>query len=234
MRGSGWTVAVVCCLVLSAAPVEAAPASVPDKVRRDRQAEAGWIVKGEGPTGYMGYFVWIVDFSETGESPDKAVAMMFRGPCEVETSRNGWSYGCHGRGFGKEVAASKFRMDPMLDSASISVRHGRRRHRVAWTATNPVPGLYSSSEACYGLNEEGEPEEGSGEGGGIVKGAKAAGRILGHRLKTSTRFDTAGLWGGATVTECAPPWELRNVDVDHIRAVGSARIHPEVRLFVPR
>jgi hypothetical protein len=67
MRGSGWTVAVVCCLVLSAAPVEAAPASVPDKVRRDRQAEAGWIVKGMGPTGYMGYFVWIVDFSETGE-----------------------------------------------------------------------------------------------------------------------------------------------------------------------
>ena len=67
-----------------------------------------------------------------------------------------------------------------------------------------------------------------------MKGAKAAGRVLGHRLKTSTRFDTAGLWGGATVTECAPPWELRGVGLDHIRAQGSARIHPGATLFVPR
>ena len=208
--------------------------SVPDKMRRDRQAEAGWIVKGEGPTGYMGYFVWIVDFSETGESPDKAVAMMFRGPCEVETSRNGWSYGCHGRGFGKEVAASKFRMDPLLDSASISVRHRRRNHRVGWTATQPDPGLYQSSEACGGMNEDGEEEEGTGEGGGIFKAAKATGRIFGHRLNTSTRFDNADLSSGATVTECSSPWRLRNVDVGQIRAEGSARIHPEVRLFVPR
>jgi hypothetical protein len=234
MRGSGWAVSVVCCLFLNAAPVGASPASVPDKVRRDREAEADWIVKGVGPTGYMGYFAWVLDLSEVRESPDTAVVLMFKGPCEVETSKGGWSIGCRGRGFGKEVAASKFPMDQLLDSASISVRHGGRRHRVSWTATQPVPGLYSYSEACFGLNEEGEPEEGSGEGGGVVKGAKAAGRILGHRLKTSTRFDTAGLWSGATVTECAPPWELKNVDVDHIRARGSARIHPEATLIVPR
>jgi hypothetical protein len=145
----------------------------------------------------MGYFAWVLDLSEVRESPDTAVVLMFKGPCEVETRRSGWSIGCRGRGLGKEVAASKFRMDPILDSASISVKHRRGRHRVGWTATQPVPGLYSYSEACFGLTEEGEPEEGSGEGGGIVKGAKAAGRILGHRLKTSTRFDTAGLWGGA-------------------------------------
>jgi hypothetical protein len=97
-----------------------------------------------------------------------------------------------------------------------------------------VPGLYSYSEACFGPSEEGEQEEGSGEGGGIVKGAKAVGRIFGHRLRTATRFDLAGLWSGATVTECTPPWELRNVDLDHIRAQGSARIHPEATLFLPR
>jgi hypothetical protein len=234
MHWPRWALLVVCIAVLAAPSVAAAPASVPDKVRRDRQAEADWIVKGEGPTGYMGYFAWVIDFSEVREFPDTAVVLMFKGPCEVEKSRGGWSIGCSGRGFGKEVAASRFRMDPILDSASISVKHGRRRHRVGWTATQSVPGLYSFSEACFGLNEEGEPEEGSGEGGGIVKDAKAAGRIFGHRLKTSTRFDTAGLWGGATVTECAPPWELRNVDVDRIRAQGSARIHPEATLFLPR
>jgi hypothetical protein len=233
MRGSGWTVSIVCCLVLNAALVEAAPASVPDKVRRDRQAEAAWIVRGKGPTGYMGYFAWVLDFSEARESPDRTLVLMFKGPCEVEKTKGGWSIGCSGRGFGKAVTASRFQMHPALDAASISVKHRGRRHRVGWTATQPVPGLYSYSEACLGLNEEGEEEEGSGEGGGIVKGAKAAGRILGRRLKPSSRFDLADLWSGATITECASPWQLRNLDLDDIRSRGSTRIHPEATLFVP-
>jgi hypothetical protein len=233
MHGSRWAVSVLCILVLGAPSVAAAPASVPDQVRHDRQADAGWIVKGEGPTGYMGYFAWIIDFSEARESPDTAVAMMFRGPCEVERRRGGWSIGCGGRGFGKEIAASRFHMDPLLDSASISVKHEGRRHRVGWTATQPEPGLYSYSEACGGMNEEGEQEEGTGEGGGIVKAAKAAGRIFGHRLKTSTRFDLADLWSGATVTECSP-WQLSGVDIGRIRAQGSAPIHPRVTLFLRR
>jgi hypothetical protein len=66
-----------------------------------------------------------------------------------------------------------------------------------------------------------------------VKGAKAAGRIFGRRLKPSSRFDLADLWSGATITECSPPWRLRNVDLEVIRARGSARIHPKATLFVP-
>jgi hypothetical protein len=234
MRARGWVVAVVCCLLLSAAPSWGAPASVPDKVRRDREADADWIVRGVGPTGYMGYFVWVIDFSELRESPDKAIVLVFKGPCEVETTKGGWSAICRGNGFGKEIAASRFRMNVLLRSASISVRHAGRRHRMSWTASQPAPGLYSYSERCAGLNEDGDQEEGAGEGGGIVSDAKASGRIFGRRLKSSTRFDLASLWSGATVTECTPPWELEGVDLDDIRARGTANIHPEVTVFVPR
>ena len=112
--------------------------------------------------------------------PDGLVTMgiVGRGTCEVHKDKNFTIVSCVGRGFGKELDADQFQIDPALGSASMSFDAGGFTHSVGWTGEDaPVAGTQTAGSS-FGVQA----------GAGAARWAPASGELFGAKVKAGGRM----------------------------------------------
>jgi hypothetical protein len=76
-----------------------------------------------------------------------------------------------------------FDLDVIAGTASVRFRMRGRLNHVAWSDPEPAGAVYTN-----------ECEAGEMDGGGLERGSRAGGRILGHRVYTRSEFDWASIF----------------------------------------
>ena len=100
-----------------------------------------------------------------------------RGNCEVQKDKHSTIVSCFGRGYGKELDAEQFQIDPTLGSASMAFDSGGYSHSVEWTGEDaPVAGTQAAGSSF-----------GAQAGAGAARWAPASGRLFGAKLEAGGR-----------------------------------------------
>ena len=185
-------VAVTCLIV--PAYSNAAPG-----VKRQQQADAIWMV----PTGkaghFIGYYASVHLDEPSGGTFSWDDASVGKGRCTRERKRNMVSTSCWFESVAHGKASETFTMDPLLQSAALTLERKGKTYDVTWEGGEP--GIYEAYEGCFSVDEDGNEEEGEGSGGGILREAVATSHMFGQHLVTKGRFN-AMLMSGVMVTEC--------------------------------
>lgn len=185
-------VAVTCLIV----PV---PSKADPGVKRSQSADAIWMVPTETKGRFIGYFASAHLDEPNGGNFSWDDASIGKGRCTVERKRNMTSTSCWFESVAHGKASEAFTMDPLLQTASLSLEHKGTAYEVNWEGGEP--GLYEAFEGCYSVDEDGNEEEGEGSGGGILREAVATAHMFGRHLVTKGRFN-AMMMSGVMVTEC--------------------------------
>jgi hypothetical protein len=150
----------------------------------DQWADGSWIV-GKGPRPD---FYFAIGYRTLAEDGVVTVGAVGKGRCTVQKGKNWTMISCVASGRGKEIPMEDFRMDPLLESASLRVTLQGYRHTVSWSGRGRAPMASADVQASDGY---------ASAGGGIFRLAKAAGRVFGHKLSSGGRDLFAFLMEGA-------------------------------------
>lgn len=155
-------------------------------------AWADWAVPGERPNHFHWYFGAYLQFSDVGEP--RPFATIGSGFCVKEQQKHGFSVSCRGRGERLDKKEWDFSMDPTLSSARLVVTKDGDRHRVGWTAREPVPGMFTAWSEC-------ESQE-VAAGGGLHRDTRAVGRLYDHKFVPHGWLDWSFLMSGGMADAC--------------------------------
>jgi hypothetical protein len=202
-------------LALTAAIVPAASADVYTP-RRMKVGGAMWLIPTAKAHVYRGYFVDAWEWFDVLDSKSFGEARAFRGSCRVKTAKRYTEIACTGAP-GDSVSSrpvdSDFQVDPLLQSATLRIRHGSRTEVVEWTGKQPA------AFCGYAYSSDG-PDEGddfSGQGQCFSTTARATGHLFGHHVATSGRLDQ-GWFGYGLDTPGLPELSTRGNRVElHLR-----------------
>ena len=128
----------------------------------------------------------------TAEDGPGAEAIVAKLPCDVERYRRYLVVECRGRVGYRAIAPDQFQMDPLLRTASLTVRSRGRTHRIEWRGVRDqaLPETGTATGAVY-----------AGAAVGAAMPAAARGRVFGRSLRY-TRDDWAFLdQGGVALAE---------------------------------
>lgn len=192
------------------------------KAVHDFGALASWVVPTEIPHRFKWYLIWVVGFEEPAEERGSTEAVLIRGRCTSKRDTDGLHLACRGRGHGVSVSEKEFAMDLPLSTARLKIEEGRQTHTAHWTSASAAPSAYMLEEVCSSSSGNG----GRGIGTGLLRDARAAGRVYGERVVTNNWMELGWMWRGPTVTQCGRPWmpridwarvhEGKPVVIDHI------------------
>ena len=177
--------AVLLTLGALAGPTAAADDYVP---RRMKAGEALWLLPTGRPHVYRGYFAAAWVWADVLDSTAHSQAWMFSGRCTVKTVKGTRNVGCIGDAvFSAQPPDSAFQVDPLLRSATLRIRNGRRTESVSWTGAG-------SPDVCgYGYGSGGsDPQDAySGEGYCLSTASTASGDLFGRHVEATHRLDTS-------------------------------------------
>lgn len=187
------------------------PAAGDPNVRRDEEAFADWMI----PTGVKNEFHWYGAYASrstvVGAGKWFSGASFLKGRCIREKTPKYTSTECWSTDHVSGDPDSDFEMSPLANEARLRVRHKGEIYDVRWNASPTAGGLYSHSEYCFSMGEEGEPEEeGQGEGAGLFNPADARGKLFGRRFTGTKKSSWTSLSVGVVATTCS----FRSIDYD--------------------
>ena len=190
-----------------------APAAGEPSVRHDEEAFADWFV----PTETKNRFRWLgayVSRSTTVVGGEWfSGAGFIKGWCTREKTPKYVSISCDSTDFVRADVNKDFEMSPLADTARLRAREQGRTYDVRWEGSPTSGGIYSYSEYCIWVSEEGESEEeGQGEGAGIFNPAGVRGNLFGYRFNSPRQSRWASLSTGVVATTCS----FRTVEYDDV------------------
>lgn len=206
---------MVTCLALSFAPA-AASGTGERHARADEQATASWVVPTKDPQT-LRWFALLVFVSEDPTGGSSSMAVPVKGTCRLDDDEELDS--CLGSGRIHRLADGELVMDEQLAAGRIDFTSRNRRYRAALTGTGTGPHIYVQNESCI------EPggEEGKGDGGGLIRGARSNGSFDGKKLRPpDPRYELSLMARGAMVTEC-DGWGPAILRIDDGRATVAWR-----------
>lgn len=135
-------------------------------------ASASWVVQ---TSRTRGTFYFAEARRSAGRRGLRLVAILGRGTCRIQKSRDFETVSCSGRGTPRPISLADFEMDPLLASARLLVRDERFVHEVRWTGRGAAP------TTAQGASLD---ERGATANAGLARDADAVGRIFGQTLST--------------------------------------------------
>lgn len=184
------------------------PATANPWVDANQVAFASWTEKGGRTRAFYG----MIGIREVDEDGSKTLGIPLKGTCRKQVTRDGASIICIAEGQAVSIPDDQFTVHPLLEDATIRVATDAYTHRVGWTGTGPHPHITAnvshSETRAYAAD------------GGLVRSARAAGRVFGRRVERNSRFDLAGM-GQSVSAFYVGPVEGLDIDID---SAGHTRV----------
>ena len=188
-----------------------APAAGEPSVRRDEEAFADWFVPTETKNRFRWLGAYVMRSTTVVGGEWFSGGGFIKGMCTRKKTPKYVSISCESTDFIQADVDKDFEMSPLADTARLRAREKGRSFDVRWEGTPTSGGIYSYSEYCIWVSEEGEPEEeGEGQGGGISNPAAATGSLFGERFNNPKQARWPSLSAGVVATTCS----FRTVEYD--------------------
>ena len=140
-------------------------------------ADAAWIVPEDKRSGTF-YFAMAMRFAPTVPAGLETFAVVGKGRCFSSGGRHGGFTICTASGRGEAIDPMDFEMDPLLESARMTIESRGFTHEVEWTGRGDLP------QAGGGVQGGGS---GVSAGVDIGRAARATGKVFG--VKMGPRLD---------------------------------------------